>query len=87
MEGAVKLAVEAISNIRTVASLCQEPHVIERYNTEMEKVDISCRQKSKYRGLVFAMGQSVPFLGYGLALYYGGTLVAEGEMKYQDVIK
>ncbi|XP_058065127.1 multidrug resistance protein homolog 49 isoform X1 [Anopheles bellator] len=86
-EGATKLAVEAISNIRTVASLGQEKHVLERYAQETIKIDLACRKKTRLRGTVFALGQVMPFAGYGLALFYGGKLVSEKELEYKDVIK
>ncbi|XP_055537427.1 multidrug resistance protein homolog 49 [Wyeomyia smithii] len=87
LESAIKLATEAISNIRTVASLSQEPHVLDRYEKEIVKVDIACKKKTRLRGTVFALGQIMPFMGYGLALSYGGKLVSEGELLYKDVIK
>lgn len=87
LESAIKLAVEAISNIRTVASLGQEPYVLERYYKEIAKVDEACKKKSRLRGVVFALGQIMPFMGYGLALFYGGKLVSEAELEYKDVIK
>ncbi|XP_055605924.1 multidrug resistance protein homolog 49 [Uranotaenia lowii] len=87
LESAIKMAVEAISNIRTVASLGQEPHVLERYRKETDNVDQACRKKTRLRGVVFALGQVMPFSGYGLALYYGGKLVSEGSLHYKDVIK
>lgn len=87
MENGTKLAVEAISNIRTVASLCQEPFVLKRYVEEMEHVESYCAKKTRLRGLVFGLGQTVPLMGYGLTLFYGGTLVANKELPYQDVIK
>lgn len=87
LESAIKMAVEAISNIRTVASLGQEPHVLERYTVETLKVDAACKKKTKLRGTVFALGQIMPFMGYGLALFYGGKLVSEGELEYKVVIK
>nr|XP_040221248.2 multidrug resistance protein homolog 49 [Anopheles coluzzii]XP_040221249.2 multidrug resistance protein homolog 49 [Anopheles coluzzii] len=86
-EGATKLAVEAISNIRTVASLGQEKHVLQRYGEETVKIDDACRRKTRLRGTVFALGQVMPFAGYGLALFYGGKLVSEKELEYKDVIK
>ncbi|XP_055625929.1 multidrug resistance protein homolog 49 [Toxorhynchites rutilus septentrionalis] len=87
LESAIKLAVEAISNIRTVASLGQEPHVLERYTKETLKVDAACKKKTKLRGTVFALGQIMPFMGYGLALFYGGKLVSEDQVEYKNVIK
>jgi ATP-binding cassette subfamily B (MDR/TAP) protein 1 len=59
MENATRMAVEAISNIRTVASLGQESHVLDRYTVEMEKVARFCYKKSRLRGLIFGLGQTV----------------------------
>ncbi|CAO1320937.1 unnamed protein product [Diamesa hyperborea] len=87
MENATKLAVEAISNIKTVASLGQERHVLNRYTAEIEHVDSFCQKKSRFRGFVFGLGQTVPLMGYGVSLWYGGLLIARKEMHYEDVIK
>lgn len=87
MENATKMAVEAIGNIRTVASLGQEPHVLKRYISEIDRIDDYCKEKSRYRGIVFGLGQTVPLMGYGLSLWYGGTLVAKREMPYENAIK
>lgn len=87
IETASKIAIEAISNIRTVASLGQETHVLKRYTEEIDLIDDYCKQKLRYRGIVFGLGQTVPLMGYAMSLWYGGTLVAYKEMSYQDVIK
>ncbi|XP_030388573.1 multidrug resistance protein homolog 49 isoform X2 [Scaptodrosophila lebanonensis] len=87
IEHASQVAVEAIANIRTVASLGQESDVIKRYTDRIDQMEEACRRKVRYRGLVFGLGQASPFLAYGLSLYYGGTLVAKNEMPYEDIIK
>lgn len=87
MENATKLAVEAIANIRTVASLCQEPHVVARYTSEIEAADKFCQKKTRLRGLVFGFGQTTPLMCYAFSFYYGGTLVASGELRYENMIK
>ena len=87
IEEATKMAVEAISNIRTVASLGQEPYILDRYTKEVDNVHKFCQKKSRFRGFVFGLGQTVPLMGYGLSLWYGGTLVAKNEMPYENVIK
>ncbi|XP_037037808.1 multidrug resistance protein homolog 65 isoform X3 [Bradysia coprophila] len=87
IEEIAKLATEAISNIRTVASLRQEPHIIARYCTQIAKVERTIRRKLSMRGLVNSLGQSIPFFGYSLALYYGGRLVAEEGVPFQNIIK
>ena len=87
IEGASQVAVEAISNIRTVSSLCQEKFVFERYCQQIDVVDKACQKKLKFRGFVFGLGQAAPFIAYGVSLYYGGMLVANENLPYQDIIK
>lgn len=87
IESGCRLAVEAITQIRTVASLGHEPHVIKRFNEEMATAEVACRKKVRYRGLVFSFGQAMPFFGYALCIGYGGYLVADDYLPYKDVIK
>lgn len=87
MERGCRMAVEAIANIRTIASLGQEAYVLNRYTDEIINAEAACQSKIRYRGTVYALGQTIPFLGYALAFYYGGTLVANDAMEYKDIIK
>lgn len=87
MENAVKIAVEAISSIRTVASLCQESQIVKRYQIEIEKSEKMCFNKYRFRGIVYSLGYIVPMICFGLSYWYGGYLIANGELKYQDVVK
>jgi ATP-binding cassette subfamily B (MDR/TAP) protein 1 len=87
IENATRMAVEAISNIRTVASLNQEIPVYNRYSHEIDKVHKLCARKGRFRGLVFGIGQAIPLMGYALSLWYGGYLVANKEIDYKNVIK
>ncbi|XP_002061354.3 multidrug resistance protein homolog 49 [Drosophila willistoni] len=87
VEQASQVAVEAITNIRTVNGLGLERQVLRQYTDQIDQVDASCRAKVRFRGLVFSLGQAAPFLAYGISMYYGGVLVAEGRMSYEDIIK
>lgn len=87
MEAATRIAVEAISNIRTVASLGKEGAFFNRYCVELNHVAKATRVKNKLRGLVFSCGQTAPLLGYAVSLFYGGYLVAREGLDYQNVIK
>ncbi|KAK1131154.1 hypothetical protein K0M31_017447 [Melipona bicolor] len=87
MEAATRIAIEAISNIRTVASLGKEEAFLQRYCVELDHVAKATRIRNRLRGLVFSCGQTTPFFGYALSLYYGGALVARHGLSYQDVIK
>ncbi|KAJ4452141.1 hypothetical protein ANN_03659 [Periplaneta americana] len=81
------IAVEAIGNIRTVASLCGEQLFLDRYSVELRLAQQAARRKTGLRGAVFSLGQTAWFYGYGLSLYYGGYLVATEGLPYKDVIK
>lgn len=87
MEAATRIAIEAITNIRTVASLNKEELFFNRYCVELDHVAKATRIKNKLRGLVYACGQTTPFFGYALSLYYGGYLVAREGLSYEKVIK
>jgi len=87
MEAATRVAIEAISNIRTVASLNKEERFLKRYCEELEHVAKATRIKNRLRGVVFSCGQTAPFFGYALSLYYGGYLVARENLNYENVIK
>lgn len=87
MKSAYKIVTEAIDNIRAIASLGREICVYESYVKEMHKVELECRKRIGFLGCIFALGQTTPFFAYALALYYGGTLVANDGLEYKNVIK
>ncbi|XP_073843183.1 multidrug resistance protein homolog 65-like [Musca autumnalis] len=87
LEEACRIATEAIANIRTVAGLRREQQIIDKYNHEIQKVEKLIRQKLKYRGVINATGQAFLFFAYAVALCYGGVLVSEGKLPFQDIIK
>ncbi|XP_041969859.1 multidrug resistance protein homolog 49 [Aricia agestis] len=81
------IATEAITNIRTVSAFCGEEGVVARYQHAGSKAVASARSSLRWRGSVFAFGQTAPVAGYAVALWYGGVLVANREIPYKDVIK
>lgn len=87
LEEACRMATEAITNIRTVSALRRERQLIEQYNNEIRKVESVIRHKLKYRGIINATGQAFLFFAYAIALCYGGVLVSEGRIPFQDIIK
>ena len=80
-----KLAIEAISNIRTVASLRKEDYFVEEYNKELAGPHESSRSRSHLRGIVFGFAQSMPFFAYGGCMFYGGYLVYSEFLPYKKV--
>lgn len=86
IQKASNIAVEALSNIRTVNGLCLERHVLQKYNKDVDEVERMCVRKSKYRGLIYAIGLAIPVFVYGPAFYYGAVLVIDG-LHYQNILK
>ncbi|KYN10498.1 Multidrug resistance protein like protein 49 [Trachymyrmex cornetzi] len=87
MESATRVAVEAITNIRTVASLNKEEVFLKRYCIELDHVARAMRIRNRLRGLVYSCGQTIPMFSYAISLYYGGYLVAREGLSYEKVIK
>nr|CAD7197616.1 unnamed protein product [Timema douglasi] len=80
------IAVEAIANLRTVASLGAEHLFIRLYEEQLRVAKASSQMKTKIRGLVFALGTSAPFFAYALTLYYGGVLTITEGLPYENII-
>jgi len=87
LQKASKLAIEAISNIRTVASLRKETYFVEQYDKELARPHASSKSRSHLRGIVFGFAQSVPFFAYGGCMFYGGYLVYYEGIPYKIVFK
>lgn len=61
--------------------------MIKRYHDAFVGGRAMARKSLRWRGTVFSFGQTAPVAGYALSLWYGGVLVAEGEIHYKTVIK
>ncbi|KAL3285372.1 hypothetical protein HHI36_019479 [Cryptolaemus montrouzieri] len=86
MEKSTQIAIEAISNVRTVASLGAEDLFHEKFLKELFLHQKRRLRNSHFRGLVFGMARSITFFAYGAAMFYGGYLIKDG-LPYQNVYK
>jgi len=85
MEAACSLAVSAVANIRTVASLgCQEA-IVQRFTAALATTSGDSRRAAHKRGGLFGYSQAAQYFGWGLTAYYGGVLVVTECMAYQNV--
>ncbi|KAI1433178.1 ABC transporter [Xylaria sp. CBS 124048] len=78
-EKSASFASEAISAIRTVASLTREVDVLTQYRdslVEQQKASLISVLKSS---LLYALSQATLFLAFALGFWYGGTLIASRE--------
>ncbi|XP_026849432.1 multidrug resistance protein homolog 65 [Drosophila persimilis] len=87
IEEACRIATESITNIRTVAGLRREADVIRQYTQEIHRVEGLIHQKLRWRGVLNSTMQASAFFAYAVALCYGGVLVSEGQLPFQDIIK
>ncbi|KAH7150159.1 ABC transporter [Dactylonectria estremocensis] len=72
-------ASEAVSSIRTIASLTREEDILRQYQKSLaEQQQASLISVSKST-LLFALSESFTFLIFALCFWYGGTLIAKGQ--------
>ncbi|KAK2159081.1 hypothetical protein NP493_1733g00026 [Ridgeia piscesae] len=82
-----KIASEAISNIRTVASLTVEATFEKKFSSFFDSFVRKERLNAAKDGLFFGFSQSIPQFSYVVAFYYGAHLVSHDEMEFQDIFK
>ncbi|XP_056649119.1 ATP-dependent translocase ABCB1-like [Diorhabda sublineata] len=77
LEQSTKLAVEAVSNIRTVAALGLENKFCKNYILGISSY-YSATKPLHLRGLVFGLSKSLSIVAQSATLYYGSFLVIQG---------
>jgi ATP-binding cassette subfamily B (MDR/TAP) protein 1 len=78
------IAAEAVSAIRTVASLAMEKQILANYEDSLRSI-----AKTSVKSLVrtmfwYALSQSISFLSMALGFWYGGRLISFGEYTSQQ---
>ena len=82
LEKSSKVAVESITNIRTVAGLTCEGKIYDQFAAALEEPHKSVAKRAHIRGLIFGMTNSLFFLAYGLLFYYGAWLITNDSSGY-----
>ncbi|KAJ5200334.1 hypothetical protein N7491_008864 [Penicillium cf. griseofulvum] len=73
------IAAEAISAIRTVASLTLENKMLQLYRGKLDVVATQFIGELTFTMLWYALTQSINFLAMALGFWYGGKLISTGE--------
>ncbi|KAL9638683.1 MAG: hypothetical protein Q9164_001391 [Protoblastenia rupestris] len=73
------LASEAVTAIRTVASLTLEKPIMDRYSDMLDSIVRRSIKSLLWTMFWFALSQSLDFLVEALGFWYGGQLLASGE--------
>ncbi|THY42891.1 multidrug resistance protein [Aureobasidium pullulans] len=72
-------ASEAVSAIRTVASLALEQHIIDQYQAQLRNITKRSSKMILTANMFFAVAQAIEFAAMALALWYGARLMSYGE--------
>nr|XP_039272613.1 ATP-dependent translocase ABCB1-like isoform X3 [Styela clava] len=86
-ENANDIATEAISHIRTVASLANEAKVFQTYTERLKEPFKSAVKKTVYTGIGYAFSQCLIYMTYAGIFRLGIELVESGEIPFEDVFK
>ncbi|KAK2601697.1 hypothetical protein QQS21_004772 [Conoideocrella luteorostrata] len=73
------LATEAVTSIRTLASLTLESRFLDQYNASLDKIAASALFTIAITSLGYALSQSLEFLLMALGFWYGSKLISAGE--------
>ena len=83
---ATSLVTDTVSGIRTVLSFVWDPEAIRRYNLLLNEFYEKGKKRSHLQGIGLGLSFMLIFFVYALAFWYGGTLVANGEMQVGDLL-
>ncbi|GKU07403.1 unnamed protein product [Fusarium langsethiae] len=78
------LASEAVSSLRTVASLTAETDFIAQYSETLSSIVIKSIKSLSVSILAYAFSQSIEFLVMALGFWYGSQLMASGEYRSEQ---
>ncbi|XP_049837440.1 ATP-dependent translocase ABCB1-like isoform X1 [Schistocerca gregaria] len=87
MEKATKVAVESVTNIRTVLGLCRERQFHAQYLLELQPALQVSKRNVHLRATTYALARSIGFFAYAGAMAFGGSLVASEGLPYEKVFK
>ncbi|KAL0838717.1 hypothetical protein ABMA28_016779 [Loxostege sticticalis] len=87
MEASSKIAVEAVANVRTVASLGREEKFLQDYATQLLPALYLAKRSAHWRGIVFGLSRGLFNFIYAVAMFYGGTRIINQGVDFADVLR
>ncbi|KAK9877122.1 hypothetical protein WA026_016868 [Henosepilachna vigintioctopunctata] len=82
----MKIAIEAINNVRTVASLVAEDIFHMKFLEDLMKQQKKLLRNSHLRSTVYGMSTGIHYIAFATAIFYGGYLIVDG-MPFENVFK
>ncbi|EFJ12488.1 ATP-binding cassette transporter [Selaginella moellendorffii] len=86
-QDATKVANDAVSSIRTVASYCMEQKMVRLYTQKCEVTSKSGIRNGMVSGAALGFSNFVLYGSYALSFWYGARLVEEGKTTFQKVFR
>ncbi|KAL2550887.1 ABC transporter B family member 14 [Forsythia ovata] len=83
----VSLASESATNIKTVASFCQEEHVIQKAKTTLKKPMMKSRVESIKYGIIQGVSLCLWNIAHAVALWYTTVLVDRNQATFENGIR
>ncbi|XP_047533221.1 ATP-dependent translocase ABCB1-like [Vanessa atalanta] len=87
MESSSKIAVEAVANVRTVASLGREETFIQEYTKLLIPALLIAKRTCHWRGIVFGLSRGLFNFVYSATMFYGGHLMVYQGVYYATILK
>ncbi|KAK4873211.1 hypothetical protein RN001_015240 [Aquatica leii] len=86
LQHSTKIAVEAINEIRTVASLGCEKRFYQLYLREISLYQQKFIRNSHYHGIIYGLSRGLLFFAYAINLYYGSLLIINNDTEFYYVL-
>ncbi|KAK2154279.1 hypothetical protein LSH36_272g05058 [Paralvinella palmiformis] len=87
LEHAGKIAIEAIGNIRTVATLTKEQRFFDDYSEAILKQYKNKKREAHIQGIAYAFSQAVMYFAIAASFSLGAYLVENRGLEYQDMYR
>lgn len=84
---ASNIASDAVSNIRTVATLSTQDKIVQSFTQSLQKPKSTSVKRSQITGIALGFSQGAMYSAYTLVLYFGAFLIKQNYTEFGDVYK